>query len=479
MLKNYLKMAFRSLLRHRNIAFINIFGLSIGIAACLLILLFVRDELSYDRYNTGASNVYRVVKDFVNDDGSRLPDATTPPALAPAMQHEFPEVANVTRIFPGWGNKFLIGYGEKKFIEERLFRVDSSFFDVFPFPFVQGDARSAFKEVNSILITETTAKKYFGTEDPMHKVLKTDVGDMMVTAVLKDVPENSHFHFDFLIPIRKFGNIDGFWGWYNFYTYVRLRPHANPDALTPKIEALYKKNDKEGKNIFYTQPLTDIHLRSDLKWEIEPNSNILYVYAFSIIGLFVIAIACINYINLSTARSALRAKEIGVRKVTGAFRSLLVRQFLTESIVTVLFAFILGLFLARIALPAINELVRKNLSLSIFLQPLWLFGTLAAILVLGLISGLYPALYLSSIKPVWVLKGLSLPEGSVFQLRKVLVVFQFTISIGLIIGTAIVLQQVHYIQNARLGLNKDEVMIISDAGHLSRSDRESLLSELT
>lgn len=479
MLKNYLKIAFRSLLRHRNTAFINIFGLSIGIAACILILLFVRDELSYDRDNARASDIYRVVKDFVNDDGSRLPDATTPPALAPAMQREFPEVEHVTRVYPGWGHKFLISYGEKKFVEDRLFRVDSSFFDVFTFPFIEGDAHSAFQQLNSILITKSTAKKYFGSEDPMHKVLTTDFGDMMVTGVLKDVPHNAHFHFDFLISTRKFaGNIDGQWGWYNFYTYVKLRPNANPAALTPKIEKLYQQNDKDGKNIFYIQRLTDIHLRSDLKWEIEPNSNILYVYAFTIIGLFVIAIACMNYINLSTARSALRAKEIGVRKVTGAFRYLLIRQFLAESIVTVSFAFVLGLLLAWLALPAINGLVGKDLTLSVFLQPLWLLGTLGAILIVGVIAGLYPALYLSAIKPVWVLKGLTMPEGSVFRLRKALVVLQFTISIALLIGTAVVLQQLHYIQNAQLGLNKDQVMIISDAGHLSRSDRESLLQQL-
>jgi len=480
MLTNYLKIALRSLRRHRSTAFINIFGLSVGIAACILILLFVKDELSYDRFNTNAPNIYRVVKDFVNDDGSSLPDATTPPALAPAMKREFPEVAAATRVFPSWGNKSLISYGDKKFIEERIFRVDSNFFDVFTFPFLQGDPRSALQQPNAILITAATAKKYFGSEDPMRKVLKTDFGDKMVAGVLRDVPANAHFHFDFLVPLWNNwgGSIDGQWDWYNFYTYVRLRPNANPAALTPKIQALYQQNDKATKAIFHIQPLTGIHLRSDLKWEIEPNSNILYVYAFGIIGLFVILIACINYINLSTARSALRAKEIGVRKVTGAFLYLLIRQFLTESIVTVSFAFAVGLLLAYLALPAINALVNKDLTLSVFLQPLWLLGTLIAILLVGLVAGLYPALYLSSIKPAWVLKGLRLPEGSIFRLRKTLVVFQFTISIALIIGTAIVVQQLHYIENAKLGLNKDQVLIIGDAGHLSRSNRESLLQHL-
>lgn len=477
MLKNYFKIALRSLLRHKSISFINIFGLAVGIASCLLILLFVQDELSYDRYNKDADRIYRIAKDFVNDDGSRLPDATTPPALAPAMQKFIPEVEHVTRVFPGWGSKTLIQYGEdKKFLEERVFRVDSSFFDVFTVAFIKGSAATAFKEPNSVVITESTAKRYFGSEDPMHKVLRTDRGDAQVTAVIRDVPEQAHIHYDFLLPMQR--GIDQNWGQYNWYTYVKLKPNTRIATIVPKVQQLYKQNDSDPKNIFFATALTDIHLRSDLKWEIEPNGNILYVVAFSVIGLFVVAIACVNYINLSTARSALRAKEIGVRKVTGAFRALLVRQFLIESMVTVLFAFVLALALAALALPAINSLVQKQLSLNLLLQPVWLIGTLASLLVIGLLAGLYPALYLSAIKPIWVLKARNLPERSVFSLRKVLVVFQFTITIGLIVGTAIVLQQLSYIRNAKMGLDKDQVMILDDAGNLSHSDRVAMLNSL-
>jgi len=477
MLKNYFKIALRSLLLHKSTSFINIVGLAVGLASCLLIFLFVQDELSYDRYNKDAGRIYRIAKDFGNDDGSLLPDATTPPALAPAMQKFIPEVAHVTRVFPGWGSKTLIQYGDdKKFLEERVFRVDSSFFDVFTVPFIEGSAATAFKEPNSVVITETTAKRYFGSEDPMHKVLRTDRGDAQVTGVIRDVPEQAHIHYDFLLPMQQ--NIDQNWGQYNWYTYVKLKPDTRIATVVPKVQQLYKQNDKDPKNIFFATALTDIHLHSDLKWEIEPNGNILYVVAFSIIGLFVVAIACVNYINLSTARSALRAKEIGVRKVTGAVRSLLVRQFLIESMITVLFSFVLALVLAQLALPALNTLVQKQLSLSLLLRPVWLAGTLGALLAIGLLAGLYPALYLSAIKPVWVLKARSLPERSVFSLRKVLVVFQFTITIALIVGTAIVLQQLSYIRNARLGLDKEQVMILSDAGSLSPSDREAMKNSL-
>jgi putative ABC transport system permease protein len=479
MLRNYLKIALRSLRKHRVISFINIIGLAVGITCGLLIFLFVREETSYDRFNLHADRTFRIVKDFVNDDGSRLPDATTPPALAPAMLHEIPEVEQATRVFPGWGGKYLIRYGEKSFTEDLVFRVDSNFFDVFTFPFVEGDAKTAFRQLNSIVITRSMARKYFGTDDPLNKVLRTDAGNLKVTGVVGDIPDAAHFHFDFLISTAKFGgNIDNQWNWYNFYTYVRLKPHTTIGPVVAKVQALYHKNDKEGKNIFYAQPLTDIHLRSDLKWEIEPNGNVLYIYVFAIIGLFVIAIACVNYINLSTAKASLRAKEIGVRKVTGALRGALIRQFLTESVLTVLLSFVLALALARLLLPTINLLIQKDLSLGVLTDPLWLGAILAAILLIGLLSGIYPALYLSGIKPVLVLKGQGYTGRPAFDLRKALVIFQFTISVALIAGTVVIVQQIRYAQSAKLGLTKDQVMVIDDAGSLSRADREAMLGEL-
>ena len=351
-------------MKNKIFSFINIFGLATGMACSLLIFLFVKDELSYDRFNKDAGSIYRVVKDFVNDDGSRLPDATTPPALAPAMQKDIPEVSVVTRVFPNWGGNFLITYGDKKIVEEKLYRVDSSFFDVFTFPFVQGNANNAFKEVNSIVVTETAAKRYFGNLNPMGKTLHADqLGDLAVTGVLKDVPSNAHFHFDFLISTRKFGgNIDANWGFYNFYTYVKVKHNTNVANLTKKIQATYKSGVTNGKNIFYVQPLKDIHLTSNLKWELEPNSDKLYVYVFTIIAIFIILIAGINYVNIATAKASVRAKEIGVRKVAGAQRSSLINQFLIESVITCLIASVLAVAIAQLLLSAVNTLTLKQLT---------------------------------------------------------------------------------------------------------------------
>jgi len=475
MFKNYLKISFRNLWKNRIFSFINIFGLASGIACSLLIFLFVKDELSYDHFNRGAENIYRVVKDFVNDDGSRLPDATTPPAVAPAMQKEIPGVESVTRVFPSWGRDFLIKYQDKKLLEQRLYRADSSFFDVFTCEFIKGDAKNAFRDVNSIVITESMAKKYFGMDDAVGKVLSVDdMGDMAVSAVIRDIPVNAHFHFDFLISIRKFpGNdLDANWDWYNFYTYIKLKPGTNVASLTKQLQALYKRSNDEAPNIFYTQRLTDIHLTSNLKWELEPNSDKMYVYVFTVIAIFILLIAGINYVNLATAKASVRAKEIGVRKVSGAVRSSLITQFLLESVLTCLIASTLAIIIAQLLLPIANELTQKTLSV-IGNPPVlgYLFG---CTILLGFVAGFFPAIYLSSFKPFAVLKGLKLNENKTLNLRKILVVVQFTISIVLIIGALVISQQVDFIQSSKLGLNKDQVLIAKNT--FSPTQRNSFLN---
>jgi len=480
MLNNYFKIAWRNLWKNKFLSLINIFGLATGMACSLMIFLFVTDEVSYDRFNNDADRVYRVVKDFVNDDGSRLPDATTPPALAPAMQREIPGIDHVTRVFPGWGFNFLLTYGDKHFYEEKLFRVDSSFFDVFTTQFIKGDEKAVFKQPNSIVVTESTAKKYFGTDDAMGKVLKVDqLGDMMVTGVVKDMPAASHFHYDFLISIRKFGgNPDTRWSWYNFYTYAKLKPNVNIKALEPQIQALYKRNNKDGKNIFYTQPLTSIHLDSNLKWEIEPNSDRLYTYVFSAVALLIILIAAINYINLVTARSSLRAKEIGIRKVSGALNTSLVKQFLLESVVICTLSSVLAVLIASLLLPAVNAITQKHLQLYGPGNYAALYFLLAAFAI-GILAGLFPALYLSSFKPIVVLKGSKIKEGGIFNLRKALVVVQFSISIALIAGSFIIYNQINYIKDARLGLNKDQVLILKNYGSFSDAQASAFENSLT
>lgn len=464
------------MMRNKIFSFVNIFGLASGIACSLLIFLFVRDELSYDSFNKDSRNIYRVVKDFVNEDGPQVPDATTPPALAIAMQKEIPEVTCATRVFanPDWGQNFLFKYDNKKFNEQKIFFVDSNFFNVFTFSFIKGNAQNAFKDVNSIVITESIAKKYFGNENPIGKTLQADqfLGGLAVSGIIKDIPLNSHFHFDFAVPLNKLGgDKDVDWGWYEFYTYVKVKPYTNIAAFTKKIQTIYQRNDSTGKNIYYTQPLTSIHLTSNLKSEIEPNGNKLYVYIFSIIAIFIILIAGINYVNLATAKAAIRAKEIGIRKVTGASRSSLINQFLTESVITCLVASLLAVIIAQLLLPAINAITQKQLT---FIDnPLMLGYVLGMALLIGIVAGIFPAIYLSSFKPVLVLKGFKTNYKGTLSLRKILVVVQFTISIVLIIGVLVIAQQVHFLQSATLGLNEDQVVIVENEGALSDADKDA------
>jgi putative ABC transport system permease protein len=486
MFRNYLKIAIRNLGKHKTVSFINIFGLAIGITICLLIGLFIQDELSYDRHHKDAGRIYRVVKDFVNDDGSKLPDATSPPAIAPAIQKDIPEVEVTARLMPGWGNKWYVQAGEIRFIEENLYRADSSIFDVFSFQFLHGTPKTALEPLDAIVLTESTAKKYFGSINAVGKLVNINPSSpMKVTAVIRDIPENSHFRFDLLIPLR-FRNADGgirdinsIWGWYNYYTYMKIKPGTSIAIVDKKIRDVFKKNQPENKNHFYTQALTDIHLTSDLKWELQPNSDKSYVYIFGTVALFILIIACINYINLTTARSSLRAKEIGIRKVSGAVKSALLRQFLTESMLTALLAAILAVLVAWALLPVINNVTGKHLSLAPGGSYVELIIVFVFALFIGLMAGAYPALYLSSFEPVRILKGEKLSGTRGLSLRKVLVVTQFTISIALIIGTIVVMEQIRFIQNAKLGLNKEQVVVINDAGYLDRSQRETLKTDMS
>jgi putative ABC transport system permease protein len=485
MFRNFLKIAIRNLGRHKTVSFINISGLAIGISCCLLVGLFINDELSYDRHYKDAGRIYRVVKDFVNDDGSKLPDATSPPALAPAIQKDIPEIEVVARLMPGWGGQFFMRAGEKQFIEENVYRADSSIFKVFSFQFLQGDPATALQPVDALVLTGSMAKKYYGNENPIGKVMEVDTrGPHKVTAVIKDIPENSHFKFDFLTPLRFRDNAGGFrdinsnWGWYNYYTYMKLKPGADIAAVDKKIREVFKANQPKNENYFYSQAITGIHLTSNLKWELEPNSDESYVYIFGTVAIFILIIACINYINLTTARSTLRAKEIGIRKVSGAVRFALLRQFLTESVLIAILAAALAVALAWTLLPVINNITAKHLSLvpgGSYAILAWVFLFAIAI---GLIAGFYPALYLSSFEPVKVLKGEKLSRVRGLSLRKILVVAQFSISIALIIGTIVVMQQIQFIQNAKLGLNKDHVIMIDDVGYLDGSQTNTLKNEL-
>lgn len=465
MLKHHFTTAWRNGWKTRTSSLINIIGLSTGMICFMIIFLYVQNELSFDRYHKNAGHIYRVVKDFVNDDGSRIPDATTPPALAPALQKDLPEPAYTTRFCPAGGRKYLIQYGDKGFYETNLLRIDSSFFDVFDFPFVTGNKTNAFKGPQSIILTQTSAKKYFGNLDPIGKTVRINVNNgqnFEVTGVLKDVPKNSHFTFDFLIPfVSRRGNaINTDWNWYIFYTYVVLKPEADPAAFNNKLQPLFSRYQPQSKNRYYSQLLTDIHLRSNLKWELGSNNDLAYINILAIIAVFVIVIAGINYVNLITAQSVKRAKEVGVRKVAGASRRSLIMQFLIESVCTAFVSFAISILAVAFLLPLTDRLLDRDLSL--FSAGQWLFFMeLAAItLFIGLAAGLYPAFYLSSFGPITALKAKIRSSWQDAGLRKGLVVFQFFISVMLIISFFTIYRQVDFVTRKNLGFDKDNILLL-------------------
>lgn len=478
MFKNYWKIAFRSLWRNKQVTFINVFGLAIGIACSLLIFLFVQDEKSYDRFHKDAHNIHRVAKDFINADGSRIPDATTPGPLADALRREIPDIEHVARLFPAWGSNVLFKYKNVKINEPLYFRADSTIFDVLSFQFIRGNKKTALPDAESVVLTETSAKKYFGSEDPMGKTILLDgESPLRVTAIIKDIPANSHVHFDFLGSTKQLGVfLDTAWGSYNHYTYIRVKEGTDMAALEDKIQAVYERNQASKYSDFFTQPLTDIHLTSHLKWEIEPNSDKIYVNIFSLISFFILLIAAINYINLATAKSSLRAKEIGIRKVSGAQRKMLIAQFLLESVVICSIASIIATCMAHALVPLINTITLKELSV-LGNKLVWVYLPVVTLLI-GLVAGLFPSFYLSSFKPVAILKGYKLNHNNTLTLRKTLVVVQFTISIALIVGSLIIIQQMNYISNAKLGVNKDQVVTIKNAFSLARSQMNNFVSQI-
>jgi putative ABC transport system permease protein len=473
MIKSFLTITIRNFLKNSVFSLINITGLALGISCFTIILLFVEYELSYDTFHRDPENVYRIVKNFVNNDGARIPDATTPPALTTALRHERPEVEHATRFFPNWDRKNLLAYGDKRFYEMNLLRIDSNFFRVFDFEFIKGSKEKPFHGIHSILLTETTARKYFGDENPIGKIIRMNINngtDYQVTGILKDAPANSHFTFDVLIPFESGRNADLDWGWYSFYTYVRLRPGADPKLFETNVRQLFAKHQPSSLNEFYIQPLTDIHLRSSLKWELSANGDITYIHILLIIAVFVIVVASINYINLSTAQAAKRAKEVGVRKVTGAFRHSLIRQFLFESVIMVVISSGLSVIITSLILPAGKSVLGSDLS-AFVIQSQWVRTILPlTILLIGILAGVYPALYLSSFQPLKVLRGNYFSSAPGIHLRQALVVFQFIISTVLITGFLIINEQLDYIRNKKLGFDQENIVMLPNIrGGVGRS----------
>ncbi|MFH1944745.1 MAG: ABC transporter permease, partial [Acidobacteriota bacterium] len=462
MFLSYIKTAFRNLRKYKGYSFINIAGLAVGIACCILILLWVQDELSYDGFHDKADRLHRVVEEQTYAGGDTLKVAVTPAPLAPALKEEFPEIEAVCRYTQA--PRFLVRYGENQFYESGLAMADPPFLTMFSFPLVKGDPAQVFRQINSMVLSESMVKKYFGDEDPIGKTLRLEnMFDLIVTGVMEDVPENSHLQFDSVMPFKllEFGGqrLDQ-WGNNSYYTYIELTENADPKAADQKIRSYISKHLPESTTTLHLQPIRRIHLHSDYVADFPGHGDIRTIFIFSLTAFLVLVIACINFVNLATARSGNRAREVGMRKVTGAHRGDLIRQFLGESVIYALLAFVLALGLTTLVLPAFGNLAGKTLTLGLG-SGVGLYPALIALALLtGLGAGLYPALYLSRFNPVRVLKGSGFSGPSGKNFRRVLVVFQFALSIGLIIVSLIIQGQLNYIRSKPLGFQKENVVFM-------------------
>ncbi len=484
MIKNYIKTAFRSLQKNKGFTTINVLGLALGLATCLLIVFYVVDELSYDKYNVNASRIYRVNEDLKLGD-NKVQYAVCMAPLAQTLKNDFPDVENAVRL-KKIGDMH-VTKGTESILEDNALFADPSVFDVFTLPAIYGDEKTALTEPNTVVITEEMAKKYFGKLNVVGENLIID-GNLQkpikVTAVIKNIPEQSHFHVDFLVSMAS--NPEGHsteWLRSDYNTYVLMRKGADYKRLEAQFPQFLRKYsggqmqqelnmsyDTFEKNGSYFRlnmmPLTDIHLHSNLTGELGTNGNVEYVYIFSAIAIFILLIACVNFMNLSTARSANRAREVGVRKVLGSARKHLMFQFLAESTMVTFIAVIIALVTAMLALPAFNHFAGKNIIVNSHTLTWLAPSALIAILLIGFLAGLYPAFFLSAFNPMQVLKGKISAGFKGGALRSFLVVLQFSISIFLIIGTLVIYNQLHYIQNRDLGYNRNQVLIIQHAFEL-------------
>jgi putative ABC transport system permease protein len=467
MIKNYFKVAVRNLLRNRFFSFINIMGLAVGMTACSLIFRYVRYETSYDSFHTKADRIYRVVVDVTTPTKKIRTYACSAP-VAINLKKDFPEVEDAVRLV---SEPLLVRRAEAKFQERRTLLADSTFFRIFDFPLIKGDRNTALREPMSVVLSESAVKKYFGDSNALGRhVLLTDNGiDATVTGVMKDIPGNSQIQTDMLVSLSSYEQIydapkqDTMWRWHNYLTYILMRPKASAGVLGKKLSAFMDFHDGAGERelkmlqTLSLEPLKDVYLRSDRGGMVTGNAY--NVYIFSIIAVFILLIACINFINLTTARSATRAKEVGVRKTAGATRSQLSGQFLGESVIICWMAFALTLLLGSLLMPWFNHLAGKEISPGTFTKPTDVAGLFLLSTIIGMVAGIYPSLVLSSFKAVNALKGqISGVQG--LLLRKGLVAFQFAVSIVLIVGTIVVLQQMSYLRNQDLGFSGHQQMVI-------------------
>ncbi|MBU1014544.1 MAG: ABC transporter permease [Bacteroidetes bacterium] len=476
MFKNNLKIAFRLFMYNKGYSLLNIFGLSIGIAVSIVGFLYVFSEFSHDRFNKNADRIHRIAVEALIGT-SEIHMAQTSAAYADALYNDFPEIDKITRIKD---NEFTFEYQDKKFVENNVFVVDSTFFDIFTIPVIQGKTSNLLNEPYMAVLTKSAAERYFGDNNPVNQIIREGETNFKVIAVVEDVPKNSHFHFDIAVSIVSFDRyyVNPHWFNNNVRTYIML--HKNVDykkveARFPEFVNNYLYNGRYSANTakgnkweLYLQPLTSIHLNSDLRGEFEANGRKEYIYIFLIVTVFILLIACINFINLSTAKATKRAKEVGVCKVLGAEKKQLIRQFLLESVFFSFISLIIAMMLVELFKPFLNQLINKSLIID-YTDPIFIMVLIGLILFTGLLGGAYPAVVMSSFRPIVVLKGNSQRGGKFLWLRNVLVIFQFLISVVVIIGTLVISIQLNFMQNKNLGFDKEKVIVIKNVNTIGGS----------
>lgn len=491
MIRNYFKTALRNIVRNKLFTFLNVLGLSLGLATTILILFWVQDELSYDKFNVHSENIYRVTGDY-NLNGSRIKVAVAPPPMAATMLQDYPEVLNATRLRQIGSS--ILGVNDKNFKVDEVTYADSTFFDLFSIKVLEGDQSNLLNQPNFIVLSKETSKRFYGEESAIGKSIK--IGDLtyMVSGVYENIPDNSHFHFNILLSMSSYeDSYSQVWLSNNYHTYIQVHPSTDIMKLEkqmqemiarymgPDVEKMIGKTleeflGDEGSAAFVLQKLTDIHLHSDLMAEIESNSDVKNVYIFSFIAIFILIIACINFMNMSTARSEGRSKEVGIRKVSGATRGQIVFQYIMESFLITILSYFLAMIFVELYLPSFNVLSGKNIDINYF-EPQTLLIILSIIFLTSLLAGSYPSFYLSSFQPIETLKGTLKTGKSGGKLRNILVVVQFFTTIVLISSSIFVYNQLNFIQTKKLGFEKEQLICLHNL-HTLGEKTETFKNEL-
>jgi putative ABC transport system permease protein len=495
MFRNFIKVAFRNIWRQKGYALINILGLAIGLATSILIFLFVLYEKRYDRYHANAGYIYRIYTEGRMAD-TEFKGPITAVASAPVFNDEIPEVVNFTRL--DRSQNVLIRHGDKTYLENNFLWADSGFFEIFSFQLISGDPSRVLKEPRSMVISQSTAKRYFGNEDPVGRVLEVfrDSVDYIITGVMQDIPGNSHFQGDFVVDFQSHHRVEETqWTGCNIHAYLQVREGTRLDELEPKMDAITREHvgpelhqalgvsfedwERAGNYFrFRAQPLKDIHLNPDIQDDMQPSSDKKYIYIFSLVAIFIVSMACINFLNLSTARSAARAREVGLRKVAGSGRGMLVRQFLAESFIMVLIGMLIALLAVELILPVFNEITRLNLSLNYFREWYIVPGLMVFALIVGLMAGSYPAFFLASFKPVSVMSGKLTAGARSGLLRSLLVIVQFGLSIFIILCTLVITKHLRYLLDKDLGFDSDQIVVLERFNEIGKDRVETFKQEI-